>query len=334
MTKKTTKRPWPYIALFCTILVCWTTYMAVTHNFYLIVKHYYAIITMVFGATIAGSSPEGSAAVIYPVFTLFLKIPPPVARNFAFAIQSIGMTSASVLILSSRIKVEWNYIKYVTFGGIFGLLIGTYFVAPLIAPPVAKLFFVSLWLAFGIVLWNENRKEQGVVFDKIQHFAKNDVVQLLILGLIGGVISSIFGTGINIFSFCFMTIYYRINEKVAIPSSVIIMTIETLLGFFMHAAVIKDFQPHAWEMWLACIPFVAVFAPLGAYLINKVPRKAVANFLSFILFAQFVGAMYVLKPVGWHLWMSVTVLAIGVVGFIFLSRLDRHAKLPKESLAS
>ena len=101
-----------------------------------------------------------------------------------------------------------------------------------------------------------------------------------------------------------MTIYYRINEKVAIPSSVIIMTIETIFGFFIHAGVVKDFQKQAFEMWLICIPFVSIVAPLGSYVVNKVSRKTAANFLSFILVIQFFGAMYVLKPVGWKLAMS------------------------------
>ncbi|WP_202985230.1 sulfite exporter TauE/SafE family protein [Mucilaginibacter inviolabilis] len=287
---------------------------------------------MIGGAFIAGSSPEGSAAVAYPVFTLFLKIAPGVTRNFAFAIQSIGMTCASVLILNKRIKVEWNYIKFVTLGGLFGMVFGTFYVLPLISAPVAKLFFVSLWLSFGIVLWNENRKNKRDMYDAIPNFGRSDIARLVILGLIGGVISSIFGTGINIFSFCFMTIYYRINEKVAIPSSVIIMTIETIFGFFIHTSVIKDFQKQAFEMWLICIPFVAVFAPLGSYVISKVSRKAAANFLSIILVVQFIGAMYVLKPVGWHLAMSLIVLASGLVIFALVSKTPRRKELSQQPL--
>jgi uncharacterized protein len=314
------KLPWVYISLLILIVGCWAIYMFSTNSFYLYGKHYYALITMIFGSFIAGSSPEGSAAIAYPVFTLFLKIGPPIARNFAFAIQSIGMTSASVLILNSKIKVEWNYIKYVTLGGVFGLILGTVYVVPLISPPVAKLFFVSLWLSFGIVLWNENRKEKREFFDVIRNFGKSDMGRLMILGFIGGIISSIFGTGINIFSFCFMTIYYRINEKVAIPSSVIIMTIETLLGFFIHAGIVKDFQRQAFEMWLICIPFVAVFAPLGAYVVSKVPRKVAANFLCTMLIIQFVSAMWVLKPQGWHLAMCLIVLAAGLIVFVTVSK--------------
>ncbi len=298
--------------------------MFATQSFALYLKHYYAVLTMVFGSFIAGSSPEGSAAIAYPVFTLLLKISPPIARNFAFAIQSIGMTSASLLIIGLAIKVEWNYIKYVTLGGIFGLVFGTYYIVPLISPPLAKLFFVSLWLSFGIVLWNENQKPKREVFDTIQRFAKSDMARLLFFGLIGGMISSIFGTGINIFTFCLMTIYYRINEKVAVPSSVIIMTIETLLGFFLHAGVIGDFQTQSFEMWLVCVPVVAVFAPLGSFVITKISRKGIATFLYFILIIQFFGAMWVIKPNLVQLSMCFSVLIVGLSTFLYLSKIKRQ----------
>ena len=320
------KIPYLYFTFVGIVLSCWGFYMNSSGSFYVFAKHWAAILTMIFGSFIAGSSPEGSAAIAYPVFTLLLKIEPSVARNFAFAIQSIGMTSASLLILGLKIKVDWNYIKYVTFGGAFGLIFGTYYIVPLISPPLAKLFFVSLWLSFGLILWYENRKPQREVFDKIQNFVKSDMVRLMFFGLIGGVISSIFGTGINIFTFCLMTIYYRIDEKVAVPSSVIIMTLETILGFFIHGVVIGDFQPEAFEMWLACVPFVAFFAPLGAFVISKLPRKAIATFLYIILIVQFFGAIWVLKPSLPHLGLCLITLMAGVGTFAYLARLKRETK--------
>jgi uncharacterized protein len=314
------KLPKLYIVFYLLVISAWLVYVTQNQLFYYIEKHIWAVVTMIFGSFIAGSSPEGSAAVAYPVFTLLLDIKPAVARNFAFAIQSIGMTAASLLILGLRIKVDWNYIKYVTIGGIFGLVFGTYYVVPLISPPMAKLFFVSLWLSFGIVLWRENLKPTRMVHDLIENFQKSDMLKLLFFGLIGGIISSIFGTGINIFTFCLMTIYYGINEKVAVPSSIIIMSIETLLGFFMHAGVINDFQPEAFEMWIACIPFVIVFAPLGSFVVSKLPRTAIANFLNIILFVQFVGAMWVIKPNAFQLTICGLTLLSGLILFFFLSK--------------
>ena len=139
----------------------------------------------------------------------------------------------------------------------------------------------------------------------------------------GGIISSIFGTGINIFTFCLMTIYYRVSEKVATPSSVIIMTIETILGLFIHTQLIKDFQPEAFEIWLACVPFVAVFAPLGAFVISKMPRKGIATLLYWILIIQFFGAMLVIKPSLIQLSLCMLVLASGIGLFSYLAKVRK-----------
>jgi uncharacterized membrane protein YfcA len=314
------------VLYFLFLLIVLTTWIIYTQNIDLLSlysRRWPAALTMIFGSFIAGSSPEGSAAIAYPIFTLLLEIAPPVARNFAFAIQSIGMTSASLLIIGLKIKVDWNYIKYVTFGGVFGLVFGTYLIVPLVAPVMAKLFFVSLWLSFGIALWIENRRPIREVFDSIPNFQRKDIINLIAFGFIGGIISSLFGTGINIFTYCLMTIFYRVSEKVATPSSVIIMTIETILGFFLHAQIIGDFQPAAFEMWLACVPIVAFFAPLGAFIISKLSRLRIAQFLYAILIIQFCGAMIVIKPSLIQLLMCGTVLAAGLGTFTYLAKVKR-----------
>ncbi len=121
-----------------------------------------------------------------------------------------------------------------------------------------------------------------------------------------------------------MTIYYRIDEKVAVPSSVIIMTIETLLGFFLHAGIIHDFQNESFEMWIVCVPVVAVFAPLGSFVISKVSRRGIAAFLYVILIVQFIGAMWVIKPNLQQLGMCLIVLILGLSTFLYLSKMQRQ----------
>jgi len=325
MNDKPTKNQVPvrYLLFLITVSAAWIYYVSFVSGIDFLEQRWPAMLTMAFGSFIAGSSPEGSAAIAYPVFTLLLKIPPDITRNFAFAIQSIGMTSASLIILDLRLKIEWNYVKFVTFGGIFGLVFGTYYVVPLVSPVLAKLFFVSLWLSFGVALWRENRRPARVVFDSIENFGRSDQIRLLAFGLIGGIISSIFGTGINIFTFCLMAIYYRISEKVATPSSVIIMTIETILGFFLHAQILGDFGTESFNLWLACIPVVIFFAPLGAFVMSKLPRQRIAQLLYCILIVQFFGAMWVIKPSGVQLLLSFATLAAGLAIFGYLGRLKR-----------
>jgi uncharacterized membrane protein YfcA len=321
--KSAGKIPALYFLFLVAVLISWVLYVRNLDLAALYGRRWAATLTMIFGSFIAGSSPEGSAAVAYPIFTLLLDVPPAVARNFAFAIQSVGMVGASLLILGLRIKVEWNYIKFVTLGGVFGLIFGTYKIAPLISPVMAKLFFVSLWLSFGIILWLENRRPARQIFDEIRNFGRSDKIRLIAFGFVGGIISSLFGTGINIFTYCLMTIYYRVSEKVATPSSVIIMSIEVIIGFFLHARLLKDFQPAAFEMWIACIPFVIFFAPLGAFVISKLPRQRIAQLLYFILIVQFFGAMWVIRPSAIRLLICAVVLAAGLGIFSYLARLRR-----------
>lgn len=314
-----------YFLFLISVLSGWVWYMNEQPDISFLTRRWAAALTMIFGSFIAGSSPEGSAAISYPVFTLLLKIPPPVARNFSFAIQSIGMTSATLLILGLRVRVDWNYIRYVTLGGIFGLIFGTYYVVPLISPVAAKLFFVSLWLSFGITLWRENRNPSRLVFDAIPNFQPADQIRLALFGLVGGIISSIFGTGINIFTFCLVTIYYRLNEKVATPSSVIIMTIETLLGFFLHAQILNDFNQESFELWLTCIPVVVFFAPLGAFVITKLARSIIARLLYVILVVQFIGAMIVIGPTASQWLLCIITLSAGLGLFAYIARLQRRS---------
>jgi uncharacterized membrane protein YfcA len=317
-------KPWLYFLFLISVISTWLWYMISHDSFGILTNHWSAALTMLFGSFVAGASPEGSAAIAYPVFTLLLKIPPDVTRNFAFAIQSIGMTSASLLILGLKIKVDWNYIKYVSVGGIFGLILGTYYIAPLISPMHAKLFFVSLWLSFGIALWLQNKNSHREVFDSIQNLLKSDIFKLVLFGFVGGIISSIFGTGINIFTFCLMTIYYQVSEKVATPSSVIIMTIETLLGVFIHTKINHDFQPLAFELWLTCIPVVVFFAPLGAFVISKMRRKSIAQILYTILVIQFFGAMWVIKPSILQFLICVVILLVGIGLFSYLAVISKR----------
>lgn len=318
---------WYYWLYLVVVLSIWCWYMLSHDMLYILSQNIPVMVIMVFGSFIAGSSPEGSASIAYPVFTLYLGIAPDVARNFAFAIQSIGMTSASIFIINKKIKVDWNYIKYVTIGGIIGLVFGTYWIVPLVKPIIAKLIFVSLWLSFGIILYIENKNDKRIVSDIIKNFRQRDRYFLLILGFIGGIISSLFGTGINIFTFCFLVIYYGVNEKVATPSSIIIMTIETIIGFALHALVMQDFSEKSYHMWLSCIPIVVFFAPLGTYMMSKLSHKTFSNFLYFIFLIQYIGAIIVIKPGMAYSVLSLAIILIGITTFRWLAlvRIKRDA---------
>ena len=72
------------------------------NNVQFLVEHWYYPVTMVVGAFVAGSTPEGGGAVAFPVLSIFLNIDRVLARDFSMMIQSVGMTSASIFILTRR----------------------------------------------------------------------------------------------------------------------------------------------------------------------------------------------------------------------------------------
>lgn len=121
--------------------------------------------------------------------------------------------------------------------------------------------------------------------------------------------------------------YYRLSEKVATPSSVVIMTIETIIGFFLHAMLIEDFFFHIAIYVAGMYTYGYFFAPLGAWTIQYIPRRRVAQLLSVVLMLQYVGAMWVLRPAGIRLIYSLCLVLISVVLFALLSQNHRYSKI-------
>lgn len=283
-----------------------------------------AAVTMIGGAFISGASAEGGGAVAYPVFTLLLKIPPDAARNFSFMIQSVGMVSASALIIGRRIPIELRAVAFPAVGGIAGLILGTYAVVPHMEPVVTKLFFVSVWLAFGIGLWRLNRNPHRVVVDQLPEvLTRADVALLIGTGLVGGLITSLVGNGIDIFTFCVVTLRYGLSEKVATPTSVVLMSMLTVCGAALHGAVLTDIGPIETQAWLAAAPVVLFMAPFGAWVASKLHRLHIARLLQAIIVVQFVGALYVLRPSADLLLFCTGVVAIGVMTIV---RIDRSSR--------
>jgi len=287
--------PWAYLLFVGLCLLGWGIYMISSWSFILFSEHWPVSLTMVIGSFVAGATSEGGGAIAFPVLTLLLEKDPATARNFSLAIQSIGMTAASIFIVGLKIKVEKRAIVFVSISGILGMVIVTLLLPDLLSPARVKLFFVSLWLSFGLALYIVNTSKNRIVNEQIPDFKRRDLIYLLIFGFIGGGITALIGNGIDILTFFLLTMYYKVSEKIATPTSVLLMTINTITGFLLHVFVVGDFRmgDEAFNMWLVCIPIVIFGAPLGAYVVNLLSRTAIAYFLYLIILTQFVGAYYV-----------------------------------------
>eukprot|EP00593_Proboscia_inermis_P010989 CAMPEP_0171323538 /NCGR_PEP_ID=MMETSP0816-20121228/115639_1 /TAXON_ID=420281 /ORGANISM="Proboscia inermis, Strain CCAP1064/1" /LENGTH=375 /DNA_ID=CAMNT_0011822273 /DNA_START=161 /DNA_END=1288 /DNA_ORIENTATION=- len=326
---------------------------------------------MIFGSIVAGLTSEGGGAVAFPVMTLALGVPPAVARDFSFAIQSFGMTCAAITIFGLGAPVDKEALIWASLGGAVGLAVGLEFVAPRLPPAYAKMLFVSLWAAFAVALYRLNQTKERKVFDSSRHADKNLVAMkiagnqdarekkieagegnvmssdqgdngdegeseamkaiiqtrrsekmkdvsstsidsisenikakrwrvflICVMGIFGGVISSVAGSGIDMASFSILTLYFRVSEKVATPTSVILMAVNACLGIAFRAMGLGTgkIDGAVWDFLAVCIPIVVWGAPLGATIASYLHRLTISNVLYFLDTFQFVAALAIIKP--------------------------------------
>jgi uncharacterized membrane protein YfcA len=309
------------------VLLCWAWYMFANHSWGLFCEYWFMSLTMVFGSFIAGASAEGGGAVAFPVMTLLFSIPPEIARNFSLAIQSVGMTMAAALIFWRGIKVEHKYLWLASLGGAIGMLLGSYYLVPLIPAPFAKMLFVTFWLSFGLVLYYVNEVYRRQTNDSLPHFSAFERITIIVVGMIGGSLSALLGSGLDIFSFSYVTMRYHLSEKVATPTSVVIMAINSLIGFFVHYYLLGDFGKQEFNYWLVCIPVVIFGAPVGAYFISSRTRGFISKFLYIIILVQFISALLIIKPKGDLLTFSAIVFVFGLFFFFGFALLSRKIRL-------
>ncbi len=332
------------------VFTLWTVYMTWTSGFHLFLNNWFMSVTMVFGSFIAGSSSEGGGAVAFPVMTLIFKISPACARNFSLAIQSVGMTAAAFAIWRCRIPVERNAVLFSSLGGALGVICGTFFIVPLFTNPAyTKMFFAALFLSFVVALYMINRNKDRKIYYQIVDFKPLRAGMLLVaVGLLGGIVTSLTGSGLDILTFAFLSLRYRICEKVATPTSVVLMAFNSIIGFLTHLFLVStpsdgiqywfgDFQMEARDYWLVCIPIVILGAPAGARFIRERSRHFVVAILYSSILTQFIAAVLILKPSGWLVGFTVITFSSGACMFIFLAitgrnRIDLKLPLYKDNM--
>ena len=271
-------------------------------------------LTMAFGSFIAGATSEGGGAVAFPVMTLLLNVPPPVARDFALMIQSVGMTMAACAIVMSRTKIEWRAVGYAGAGGAVGLVVGLQWLSPLMPPAFTKLGFVSLWLSFLLALWLINRDRGRHVHQRLTTSTPRQAALLMAVGLLGGMVSGLTGSGLDIVTFSLLVLWGRVSESVATPTSVVLMATNAVAGFAWQASA-GAIGPAAWGYWWTCIPIVVWGAPLGAMFIRRRSRLAIARILYASIICQFVAALVIIPMTPGRLLLAAGVFGGGALLF-------------------
>jgi len=288
-------------------------------------------LTMLFGSMVGGGTSEGGGAVAFPIFTKLLHIGAYDARNFSLAIQSVGMGSASLSILLLRIPVERRALVYAGLPGIAGVTVGAYCVAPFVPPVIVRTSFTVLVTSLGLALLLMKREGGSGRNLKLTSLGGKERTILVAAGFLGGIVSALVGTGENSVAFMVLVLLFRINEKIVTPTTVLLMTMVTIPGFLIHLFWLKDFSPAVMGYWLAAIPVVAVFAPLGALICVHMSRRGIVNVLLFLIALEFVSTL-VLVPISRPMLLAsaATLLVCGSLDW-FMTRVTFYAPLPESS---
>lgn len=284
-------RAWKFNLLLAAIV--WAGWLLFGRGFALhsIVANWQVALTMVFGSLVGGGTSEGGGAVAFPVFTKVLHIPAVQARVFAFAIQSIGMTAASISILYLKIPIEKRVLGWGGIAGIVGLLISTFYIVPHVPAPLVKISFTIMVSSLAVAIIMMNRREGDDRNLLCPVWGAREKGLIVAAGLVGGLMSGLVGCGENIVTFMVMVLLFRVSEKIVTPTTVILMTIVTLVGFALHVFVVKDFPPKVESYWLAAVPIVVVGAPLGALICSMLTRRTIANILVGLITLEFVSTI-------------------------------------------
>lgn len=319
----------PFVLWLAFFYTAWLTLVVAGGFWHVVRAHWPIALSMAFGSYIAGSTPMGGGTVGFPVLVLLFDLPGTLGRNFGLAVQSIGMVSASIYILSVRQPIDKTLLRPAMWGAVIGTPLGAAFIAPILPDLWIKLTFAVVWASFGmmhLVKLSELVSASGIG----ETIKAPRWLTGFLTGIIGGIVSSITGVGIDMMIYAVMVLRYRADLKIAIPTSVILMAFTSVIGISTNLLLSKlapdvyHVDSEVFHNWLAAAPVVAVGAPFGAVVVSLISRTPTLIIVSILCIVQYVWTIVHERISGSVLIMSV--LAIGLINAAFMALYDRgHA---------
>ena len=294
MISKEKSRSYIVSLLFAVIVWCSWLFYTYPESWAVIQSHWQITVTMIFGSIIAGATSEGGGAIAFPVFTKILHIPPADAKVFSLAIQSVGMVAASVAIIMMRVKVLWRVIAWVSLGGFVGMLIGSVLLSALLTPELIRMLFTVMAVSLALTLI---RLSTGFRLNhvKMPAIRLRETSILLTVGVVGGVVSGLVGSGIDMICFSVLVLLFRISESIATPTSVILMAVNSVFGVLLHIFVFAGINEQVQAYWLAAVPVVVIGAPLGAFFCSRMHYLHIRYLLVALISIELVSSLWLLN---------------------------------------
>ncbi len=298
------RRLWPFLLWLAAFYSVWLGLVVIGDHWQDLRQHWGIAVAMALGSYVAGSTPMGGGTVGFPILVLLFNEPATLGRDFRFAIQSIGMVSATIFILCRRQPLEWPMLRAAMIGSALGTPLGIVLLAPVVPGLVIKVLFAVVWASFGVLHFYRIREithHEGII---PTHVRFDTLAGLSVGFLCVATVASITGVGIDMVLYVVLVLVCHADLKIAIPTSVIIMAFTSVVGIAVKL-LLGDVQPGVYANWLVAAPIVALGAPLGAFIVNRMGRESTLIVVSLLCVAQFVWTMYTE-------WAQLSVLGVGL----------------------
>lgn len=324
-------------ALLVLVAAAVLTYLAITDPG-LIQRRWREMLTMVGGSFIAGSTSEGGGAVAFPVFTKVLHVAPYDSRTFTLGIQTFGMGAATATILARRIHLEWTALFVTAITGALGMVLGAQYAH--LSPVTTRIVFTAVQAALGIFLvWtllSPSRTTNAGHSDPL-------MMRLLpVAGFLGGVLSSVIGTGADVILFSLCVILCRMSPRTITPTTIVLQWFLSVVGIATHQWLIHDVTPTTVDRLTACAPIVMIFGPVGVLFGRWMSKRALSLLICTLILAEVTTTVILVPLHGTRAILLAATLAAAIVLCVLgavrsgrtMARLADHARTAPAALAT
>jgi uncharacterized protein len=209
-----------------------------------------------------------------------------------------------------KTKLEWQLIFWVSLGGIPGI-ISTVYLSPIIAANIIKISFSMIISSFALIFLFLNKTNNNYNDNIINRNIQQKIL-FLIVGFVGGTISGLVGSGMEIFIFAAMILLFNICEKISTATFIVLMTFNSLVEFLVHKLLIGDFITPVIDYWLVTVPVVVIGVPLGAIICSYLNQETIVRTLVFIILIDLVSSVLFIP-------LTISVITTGAIVFLALT---------------
>ncbi|WP_054113837.1 sulfite exporter TauE/SafE family protein [Marinagarivorans algicola] len=277
------------------------------------------------GSFVAGATCLGGGAVAFPALTKMMGIDPFTAKSFSLAIQSAGMTSASLFILTAVKQLPWRFMALYLKGSLAGLLVALLWLDQQIAANDIRIIFTLFCLGFLIVFILANRHAVFVRSHINTHTYKSQSV-IITFGLVGGLSSGLMGSGADLLAFCALAIYFRLSIRIATQVSILMMTANSLVGVAVQFWWLDNAPALTAQLWYAAVPVVIIGAPIGALVCKYISQRLLFVFVIILVTIEVMTTLWLI-PVENSKIKYYAIVFIFALSGLFLSHWYPHKHL-------